>query len=287
MSFHFQQRRGRGRHHSISTTGSEDIEPRRKKGKEEGRKVFIPSLLDRLPRGHQILPGCQGVCPLQEDELSICSLFPARKCPRVSPCKDRMTLLGTRYVLQTLILTKRKDLAKMEMSTGPRSQKAFLGKLSGWTDWLLGPSSEPASAQEMVTAFPRNLVPYWCDGFGEKRIWRAVGPWRSNSNVSEWTWKKQPGNQKCWPRVSPSTGGSELLLTGSPLWPLGCVGQLEVPPARCSSTQMFLHLTVDQASAGTSLPSLSSVLLGHRLCLSHLKNFWSLGSVTLSFIPQA
>lgn len=282
MSFHFQQRRGRGRHHSISRIGSEDIEPRWKKGREEGRKVFIPSVLDWLPGGASD-PGCQGVCPLQEDELSICSLFPARKCPCVSPCKDRMTLLGTHYVLQALILTKRKeDLAKMEMSTGPWSQKAFLGKLSGWTDWLLGPSSEPASEQEMVTAYPRSLVPCWCNYFGEKRTWRTVGPWRrSNSNVNEWMWKKQPGNQKCWSRVSPSTGSSELLLTGSPLWPLGCVEQLGVPTARYSSTSLWIEL--HQAC----LFHPSSVLHGHRLCLFHLKNFWSLGPVTLLPIPQA
>ena len=140
MSFHFQQRRGRGRHHSIIRMGSEDTEPRkkerrknrRKEGRKEGMKEGREEGVYGFPVGLIAKTGVKSVQAVRE---SIChrkkmnfpsALFFLTGRAPVS-CLARRGWVASTCALQTLILRKRKrkgDLATTEKSTGPWSRKA-------------------------------------------------------------------------------------------------------------------------------------------------------------------
>lgn len=89
------------------------------------------------------------------------------------------------------------------------------------------------------------------------------------------------GRQKSGTRVSSSAGSCEAASYRKPSLTHGLDRA-----ARSSYSQGFLHPSVDQASPVCLFHS-SSVYHGHRLCLFHLKNFRSLGLITLSSTAQA
>lgn len=208
MSFHFQQRRGRDRNHSIIKIGPEGTEPRKRErrkgvrdgrmdrwtegGNEEGIYAFPVKLVARRVSNPS---RCQRVyLPQEEDELSSALSLSLLLGKAPVSCLVRIGWLSSTLCAPNSDSKKEKEKSRPGKDGnihGPLESEGLLIKMVRmdwvahgsfqWTSLWVGDGDSPFLGSRFHV------------GFLCKEDLTSVGPWRgSNCNANEWMWESCP-----------------------------------------------------------------------------------------------